>query len=378
MGTIETRVDGSSASVKAAAQWLRESLKGALVDAGEDLVSARSHAMSGFQGLAGQAYVDCDKTVLVQVDDHADRVANAATVFEAYAARLQQMKDRMEVFRGAATAGGLTVSGTVIYSPPDAVAPPAIHGPVSPEQQAAYDGGVTEFEKAAGKVALYNQLANDKQHEDVSFIDWVDENLTAVTSVFDVPAVEKLLGVVKDNLANFTTGVSTELGQRALKDISNKLRGKADDLRSTRRSGNPARRALGNAPETPGRIADLLEESKWIGRGGKLLGPAGLLVDGYFALEGDKPGGGLLAVGFGAAATVGVIAYVATAPVSVPATVVVVGAVAVGVGVTYGVNAGWDALPDGVTDPVDDFVGGAWDGGKDLAGDAWEGATGWL
>lgn len=287
-----------------------------------------------------QAYVDYDKTVVVQVDDHAERVGQAATVLEAYAARLQTMKDRMEAFRASARAGGLTVSGKVIHSPPDAVAPPALTGPVTQEQQAACDRGVDAFHEAAGKIALYNQIAHDTELEQVTFTDAVDANVTAVVDTFDAPAVDKLVSVVTDNLANFTTGFATEAGQRLLRNISNGLKDQADDLRGARRSGNPARRALGEAPETPGRMADLMEQSEWIGRGGKLLGPLGIGIDSCSALQSDHPGGGLLAVGAGAAATAGTIGLIATAPVSVPAVVVVGAGVAVGVGVTCGVNEG--------------------------------------
>lgn len=146
---------------------------------------------------------------------------------------------------GAGGPGGLSVTGTVIHSPPDAVAPPAMYGPVTPEQQAAHDRSVEAFNVAAGKVALYNQLVHDVQLEEVTFTDWVDANVTATVDTFDAPAVDKLLSVVTDNLANFTVGFSTEAGQRLLKNISTSLNDKASDLRSARRSGNPARRALG-------------------------------------------------------------------------------------------------------------------------------------
>ena len=378
MSTIETRVDGSPASVNAAGLWLRESAKKALADAGDDVVSARSHAMSGFEGRSGEAYVEADRAILTQVDGHADRLGEAAAVFEAYGARLRQMQDRMAEIRGAATAGGLSVSGTVIHAPPPAVAPPSLYGPVTEEQRASHERGVDAYHAAAGKVELYNRLAGDVQLESTSFTDWVDTHVTLLVETFDVPAVEALLGVVTDNLASFTIGFSTETGQRALSRISDRLQGEAEDLRSARRSGNPARRALGEAPETPGRIADLMESSKWLSRGGKLLGPAGVVIDSYGALEGDKPGGGLIAVAAGTAATAGVIAYVAAAPVTVPTTLVIAGGVAVGIGVSWAVNEGWDALPDSITDPVDDFVDGAWEGGKDLASDGWNEVKSWF
>lgn len=39
---------------------------------------------------------------------------------------------------------------------------------------------------------------------------------------------------------------------------------------------------------------------------------------------------------------------------------------------------GWDALRDSWTDPVEEFVGGAGDGTKDLAGDGWSEVKSWL
>lgn len=121
-----------------------------------------------------------------------------------------------------------------------------------------------------------------------------------------------------------------------------------------------------------------MEQSKWIGRGGKLLGPLGIGIDSYSALESDHPGGGLIAVGVGAAATAGTIALIATAPVTVPTAAAVGAGVAVGIGATWLANQGWDALPDSVTDPVDDFVGGAWDGAQDLASDGWGEVKSWF
>jgi hypothetical protein len=375
MSGFDTRVEGSPGNVRAAASWLRGDLKTAVSGAGDDIVAARSAAMSGFHGLAGQAYADYDKTILTQVDGHTDTIGSAADVFDAYATRLEQCKDRMEAFRGAATTAGLTVTGTVIHEPPAAKAVPPMYGPVTPEMQASYDQQMAAHDDAAGKVAVYDQILSDATNESTSFVDWVDANLTINIDAFDTPAVDALWEVVKSNAGNLGVAIATEGGSQALEGRSNRLKGEAEDLRKARRSGNPARRALGNAPETPGRIRDLLEEAKWLGKGGKLLGPVGIAYDAYNGLESDNPGGGLLAAGLGAGATALVIA---TAPVSVPTVVVVGGAVVVGVGVSYGVTKGWDALPDGFTDPVDDFVGGAWDGTKDLAGDGWSEVKSWF
>lgn len=375
MSGFDTRVEGSPTSVRAAATWLRGPLKSALDDAGEDIVAARSSAMSSFHGLAGQAYADYDKTILTHVDAHAETAGAAADVFDAYAARLKQCQDRMEAYRAAATNMGLTVTGTVIHEPPPAKAVPPMYGPVTPEMQTAYDKAMDEHTAAAAKVELYNELLQSATNETNSFVEWVDANLTAVVDTFDNPAVEKLWQVIKDNAGNLGVAIASEGGEKAIEARQKRLLKEAEELRKARRSGNPAKRAIGDAPETPGRIRDLLEESKWLGKGGKLLGPIGFAYDAYNGLESDNPGGGLLAAagGAGAAAIV-----VATAPVSVPTVAVVGAAVVVGIGASWAVSEGWDALPDGWTDPVDDFVGDAWDGTKDLAGDGWSEVKSWF
>lgn len=375
MSGFDTHVEGSPASVRAAGTWLRASLKAALTAAGEDVVAARSSAMSGFHGLAGQAYADYDKTILTHVDAHAEKTDSAADVFDAYATRLQQYKERMDSFRGAASTGGLTVTGTVVHEPPAAKAVAPMYGPVSPAMQAAYDQQMAAHTDAAAKVALYDQLVGDATNATNSFVEWVDSNLTANVDGFESPEVDKLWEVVKNNAGNLGIALSLESGSKYAENRAKRLAREAEDLRKARRSGNPARKALGNAPETPGRIRDLLEESKWLGKGGKVLGPIGFGYDAYQGLESDHPGGGLLAAGAGAGATALIIA---TAPVSVPTIVVVGGAVVVGAGVAYGVNQGWDALPDGFTDSVDDAVGGAWDGTKDVAGDGWGEVKSWF
>lgn len=375
MTGFDTRVDGSPANVRAAAGWLRGSLRTALDEAGDDVAAARSHAMSGFRGDAGGAYADFDKTILTHVDTHANTVGRAAEKFEAYAARLQRYQDSMDSCRRRAVAGGLSVAGTVVQAPPAARPVPGLSGSVSPEAQARHDEQVTAYDDAAAKVLLYNGLLSDAEDETTSFVEWVAANLTMQVDQFDSPLVDELWNTVANNAGNLGVALSTESGSKYAKDRATRLRAEAEDLRRSRRSGNPARSATGNAPETPGRIRNLLDEAKWLGHGGKLLGPAGVAFDAYQGLESDHPGGGLLAAGLGAGATAVVIA---TAPVSVPTIVVVGGAVVIGTGVAVGANAGWDALPDGMTDPVDDFVGGAWDGTKDVAGGGWKEVKSWF
>jgi hypothetical protein len=372
---IETKIEGNPVAVDTTATWLRSSLRSGLADSGEHVVSARRLADRGWEGHASHAYRDYASDIIKVTDEHEERVGRAAGKLDAYSDKLTQVQNRMSELRAEATAGGLTVSGTLIVEPPTAVPPAVPTGEVTPAQIDSYDAAVGTYEKAAAKVTLYNRLIDDVDGEARTFVDWVDANLTPVAAALGAPLVDKMVDFLKDNVGNLAISTALTGSERALKDKVKGLRTQASDLRRARRSGNPARRALGNHPDTPARIRDLRSKADWFGKGGKLLGPLGGVIEVWNGLESESPGGGLIAAGLGIGAGALIIA---TAPVSVPAVVVVAGAVAVGAGVTWVATEGWDALPDDFTEPVDDWVEDQWDGVKDAASDGWEAVKGWF
>jgi hypothetical protein len=371
---IETRIEGSTTSVDAAARWLRRSLKAGLEDASDRVVEAR-RAAADWEGDAGAAYTAYAGDIVTVTDGHVDRVAGAARLLDDYSARLRTAQDRMRDLRGEAVAGGLAVVGTVIQPPADAVPPPVVMGPISPAQSDQIAADQAAYDAQVAKIRLYDRIATDVAAEWQLFTAWVDTHLTPTPERLEAPDVSALESFVKENAGNLIRGFALEYGKRGLGEKAAALADEADDLRAARRSGNPARRALGEAPETPGRINDLRGKADLLGKGSRFLGPVGTVVDAVDALESDSPAGGLLAAGAGLGATALVIA---TAPVSVPGIVVVGGAVAIGAGATWLVNEGWDALPDDVTEPIDDFVEDRWDDTKDAVSDGWEAVTGWL
>ncbi|GAB2758242.1 hypothetical protein GCM10027020_08320 [Nocardioides salsibiostraticola] len=372
---IETEVKGSTTSVDSAATWLRDSLKTQVDNASEDVLAAKRKAERHWEGSSGRAYVGYVKDIIQVSDAHVDRIETAAGEIEAYSARLKQAQERMKALRVEARAGGLGVVGTVIQTPPDAVAPtpPALDAPDADRTRFTDDMGA--FQAKVEKIELYNRILGDVELEWSNFLEWIDANLKPAPKALEAPEVDKLATFVRENVGNLGIAFGLTLGERSLLNKTEALRAEAKELRDARRSGNPARQARGNAPEAPGRIKDLNRYADWAGRGGRILGPVGAAWDTYQALEGESPGGGLLAVAAGAGATALVIA---TAPVSVPTVVVVGGAVVVGAGVTWAVTEGWDALPDDFTEPVDEWVGDRWDDTKGALSDGWGAVTGWL
>lgn len=375
---IETKVEGSTQSVDRSATWLRDSLKARVDDASEVVVSAKQLAEREWEGLSGAAYARYATDIIKVTDGHVERIETAAGKIEAYSTRLKQAQDRMLGRRNEARGGGLSVAGTVIATPPDAVAPTPPSLDASEADKTRFTGDMDAFQTKVDKIELYNRILGDVELEWSNFTDWIDTNLKSVPKSLDAPEVDKLATFIRDNAGNLGIAIGLALGGRKLETKSKALSDAATELKRAKRSGNPARRARGNSPDAPGRIRDLNKYADWAGRGGKVLGPVGAAWDAYNALESESPGGGLLAVGTGALATAAVIGYVASAPVSVPVTVVVVGAVVVGAGVSWGTTKLWDALPDGLTEPVDEWVGDRWDDTKDIASDGWNEVKGWF
>ncbi|WP_248581891.1 hypothetical protein [Nocardioides sp. InS609-2] len=372
---IETLVEGSTASVDSAAFWLRDLLKARVDEASDDVIAAKHAAGHGWEGESGDAYVAYTKDIVKVTDEHVDRIERAAGKFDSYSGKLKAIQDRMRDLRGEATAGGLTVRGTEIQEPEPARSPGVPTGELTADQQNQYDADLAAYDDQAARIKLYNRILGDVEGEWTQFVDWVDSNLSPVTKSLEAPALEKLISFVKENAGNLAIGYSLTHGERAMKSKSGALVKEAKELRSARRSGNPARRAVGIAPETPGRIRNLTSRADWLGKGGKVLGPLGGAIEVWNGLESESPAGGVIAAGVGIAATAAIIA---TAPVSVPAIVVVGGAVAVGAGATWLATEGWDALPDGWTEPADEWVGDRWDDTKDVVSDGWDTVTGWF
>jgi hypothetical protein len=367
-GGFDTAVDGSPHNVRAMASWLRGSLKTAVEQAADDTVTARQEAMSGFRGQAGDAYHGYTTTMITYLDEHAATVVRAAQSFDDYAARLQQCEDRMAAFRGAAAHVGLTVTGTVIHEPPPAEAVAALPAGATRAQRDAHDVAMGDHDAAVLKIQLYDQLLADAEWEVTSLGEWIDAHLTADVAGFASPDVSRLLANLRENAGSLGLAAALEASRKRSERLQDRLRDRYQD----RRSGDPRRSSGAREPEARAKIRQLVKEAGLLRRGIAVLGPGALLYDTYQGLEEDKPGGGLLAVAAGAAGTAVVIAL---APVEAPAVGVVIVAVGVGYAVSEATQAGWEQLPDGVTDPVDEAVGDAWD---DVEHGAVEGARAWL
>ncbi|GAA1906197.1 hypothetical protein GCM10009737_03710 [Nocardioides lentus] len=395
---IDTEVRGSVPAVRAAATWLRETLRSGVEGAGDSTARARRTAESEWDGHAGNAYAAFARTLLEHTDDHEKRIGRAADALDDYAAHLRGVKGEMARVRGAARAGGLEVDGQVIAEPP-AVPPLAGLLPGSSaadrdaweEDKALHDAGVDKLE-------LYNRLSEDVGREYQRHSDWIEATLgPARDDAEEDGGVGALTVELSSQWGPLLRGAGFEIGEllltRRAQDVVNQAAAHRREARKiaeaarSRRAG--ARRDRARTPEATERrdahhrdARQLGDQAKWLRRGAKLLGPFGLAVDGYFAWQdiqdGESPTGVVLSTLGGAAATAGVLALGAAGVITAPAWGTAALAVGAGIAVGAAVKFGWDALPDGFTDGVDDAVSDAADAVGDAVSDGWDKVTSWL
>lgn len=363
---IDTLVEGEVGSVTSAATWLRGTLSANLTSAADDCTRGRQIASREWEGDDATAYSSYARSVITMTDAHASRVGRAAAAFEAYGTRLQAMKTTMTGIRNRATAGGLQVSGDKILEPP--VVPATVVEQGSPEEKA--------HQEAVAKVDLYNTLSGDTTTAWTDFDQWIQANLVPdVADAKDDKPVPTVMSEVSGQFPNFAAGVGAGLSAQGLGKQADKYRDAAREFRrKSRVSGDPRVRGQADTPKGLSKLDDLLGKAKWLGKAGRLLGgPVGVGIDIAFGIkDGIQTGDwkrAAITTGASLAVAGGVALYVATAPVSVPVTLVVVGGGLLAAGASWGAGKIYDNWDD-----ITDWTGDRWDDTKDLAGDAFDGA----
>jgi len=377
---LDTKVEGSPSAVTGAATWLRGTLAKKVADAGDHQQDARNDARGRWEGETASSYQNFSGDTLKANDKHEDRIKDAATALDDYAARLKGLEDDMRTIRDRASGGGLTVSGTVIHPPADV--PSTEFQPGSPEEDA--------YNAAKAKVELWNTLVEDAAADYQAFVDWVDSTMPgAVAKAREKDGSDELLDTVQGMIPNFAGGVGAGLSGSALSNVAKDLKDQARELRrKSRVSGDPRINGSADTPAGKAKLDDLLGKADWLGKGGRLLGgPAGILIDvGFGVKDGMETGDwgrAALTTGTSIAVGVGATALVAAGVVTAPAWVTVVAAGAVAAGASYAVGQiydNWDDITDTVGDTWDsatDTVGDAWDSAADTIGDAWDSVTPW-
>ena len=117
--SFETKVEGKPDQITSLADWLTSSLEPAVSTSGDKFSSARTSLGSEWQGETADAVVAWLGDAVGASDSLSTRVTDIATALTTYVSILSSVKTEAECIRSDASAGGLTVNGTVVQEPKD-------------------------------------------------------------------------------------------------------------------------------------------------------------------------------------------------------------------------------------------------------------------
>lgn len=402
MSDLDTRIDGTPASIRAVGRWLKDSFGDQAETMATSVFRARSDASGAWEGDASTAFGDRAKVLANAADSARDSAVLAEQDVETLAVALRRALDDMQAVRTAASTASLTVVGTVVHDPGGRLVLTGDKpGPDStPQERTTFEKLTTRVSTQNAKVDAFETAVTDA---DAVFTTWADaiENASAAWVKWD----KELSSLTADFItAAASTALVLKVSPILMKQsqfyVSSAARLRAHTAAMTSPGGRVLDakqfyRLLDDADDQLARAAQLADDAKnfkipkGIGRG---LGILGLVATGYSIHEDMEEGesapqavtsnvGGLLAgMGAGALAGAPIGAAIGTA-IPIPGVGTAAGLV---VGTVVGTVVG--AFSSGVIDSMFengvDNVGAALGAGVeevanlgeavgDLASDAW-------
>lgn len=380
--SIDTHVPGEPDQIRAAADWLKPSLRDGVSSASDEVHRANfSGSSAHWIGQSGESYRSVVGLLVNAGDDVEILCVDVAEKLRSYAGQLERMYDRFVELRDQASEELIPVHGEKIVEP-------ATDVPYCPTSED--DPHWEAYQQHLDRIDTYNEIAEEVGTRWGELEAWIQENLTSFLAGLSTTPASTLLA---DLAASGTdvSGMGVEVGTTTWKNNVAALREHADQLEEEGRefkrqlkSGHPAIRAAAEAANPPemirsgkglGQYADDLFKA---GRALPIIGPAleglGIISD---LAQGDSPlgvavefAGGLIGGGLvvGGLALAGV-----TLPVWGGVIVVGAGALAVGAGAKWAYE---EFVPQDTRERLDAGVKEIWDSGTDFVEDAWDWAFG--
>lgn len=361
---IDIKIEGDPESIRSAGRWLRSSLSGGVEDCTTQVYRARGDSEGGWQGEAGNAFRGKMTSGGKSADELTADTDRAGQSFEVYADDLQTARSGMQRARQIALDGGLEVTDTQILEPGAAPTVPA-GAEVTPQMAQAHETALAAHQQ---KVTAYNAAAGEANRA-FGILDAAKGHAQGVWKDF--------WGKRYFNAADFVNGT---IGQLAARHKSILLKESDRLLEESKLARQRYLRAPGGSPEArmytqhEFEKANAAEKARAralsVGRrfGSKIpiigLGITAAGV-GYDIHTGKPPGKAIISGAAGALGAAGAGLLVG-ALVSNPIGWGVVAGIAGGALVGYGAEKLYDALPDNVTNKIEEgtkAVGNAIAGG---------------
>ncbi len=361
---INTKIEGDPESIRATARWLRNNLASGVHDCVTQIYQTRDNAEWSWQGEAGSGFRSKMSTGGKKADELVVDADRAGRSFEMFADDLQTAQVGMARAREIAGTAGLQINGDEILEPAPAPTAPQVlpaDGSASLDAVTAYNNAVAAQQAHALKVSAYNQAAEeaDRSWGIVDAAKAIGKNTwDDIRGKAPLQAADFVSGAVVGGLAAKHTSILKQQASRLMDES------KLAAQRYLKSPGGSAEARFQNARA----YEKFLEADEAARRAGSIgrriaskLPIIGLGVTaagvGYDISQG-KPAGKAIVSGVGGAlAAAGTGAVIGTAIGGPIGTVVGAGVgIAVGVVTSGVIDWGYDQLPQGVKDGIENGV----------------------
>ena len=358
---INTKIEGNPESIRAAARWLRGDLSSGVYDCVTQIYQTRDNAEWTWQGQAASGFRDKMSSGGKKADELAADADRAGQSIEVFADDLQTAQAGMARAREIASAAGLQISGDEIAEPgPAPTAPQALptDGSASPDAVRAHNDAVASQHAHALKVEAYNQAAEEANRSRgiVDGAKSINKNIwDDIRSKAPLHAADFVSGAVVGGLAATHVSILKQQANRLMDEsrlATQRYLTSPGGSAEARFQNNQAYKKFLEADEAARRAGSI---GRRIGSKLPIIGlgitAAGI---GYDISQGKPAGKAVISGAGGALAAVGAGAAIGTA-IGGPAGTVVgsVGGLAVGVVTSGVIDWGYDQLPQGVKDGIE-------------------------
>jgi len=371
--SIDIRVDGVPGEIHSCANWLRGSLAAGVDRCLTAMHSALGQASSGWQGPAGQSFQDRIGMAASKVDGLRAGIEATANAIDSYAQDLATAKAGMRRARQIATQADLEVNGTTIMDPgpSPALIPLPFNDLANQSAVNAHHSSLAAISAHQRKVEAYQKAEEEARR--------AREILNAAKDVGQ-RALNDLQGNPVVHAADFVGGVVAGLAITHVNTLKKQAQFLMEGARLAEQRYLNARTAADRAyysREAYKRFLEGDQAERRAASAGRRVGSRVPIVGlGVTALgigndiHQGKPVGKSVISGGGGAILGGMAAGAAAGAIGGPPGIIIGAGVGtlVGVGAGAALDYGYDRLPDGVKNGIEDGFDAVGDG----VSDAWD------
>ncbi|WP_028644005.1 WXG100 family type VII secretion target [Nocardioides sp. URHA0020] len=396
--SVDTEIEGQPGSIEAAADWLRDKLSAKVGEAADRMNDARRNADASWQSEAGDEFSARMGKGRDQVEDLEQAAKKMAGDLDDFAEKLRRCQQQMRDIRADASGAGLSVFGFLIQDPGAGPARPPDHFVGTEAEVTEHNRKVAAYDAHQDLVRAYNHASSEAARIDRQYATAcrdLQDDYTPGQHASWLLTTADILGDGIEGAIGASIGLKKSGLNRGAEALLDDAKRAIADLQA-----HPERylkrkwlffKTLDQARLDADRLAiqgrldeaeDLLRKSsalddlklpKYLGRGGKVLGPLGFGLGVYNDYqEGESTTQIAVSQGVSTAAGIGAAALTGAGVGAAVGSVIPVAGTAVGAVVGTVVGAGVAIFADGAIDSLFENgpdIGAAFDEGVDALAD---------